>query len=110
MCPWIVVAYSAPVVAAVAVFLIYPIGQRSFSDGMPLGIYGTFNFMIIFQVEHNILMHQFHMLGVPSVFGGSLFSALYAVKFLIRLFFNKENLSVHYFHVIYMVQKLKKIK
>jgi photosystem II DI subunit (Q(B)) len=36
MRPWIAVAYSAPVAAATAVFLIYPIGQGSFSDGMPL--------------------------------------------------------------------------
>ncbi|TYQ28783.1 photosystem II q(b) protein, partial [Pseudanabaena sp. UWO311] len=34
MRPWIAVAYSAPVAAATAVFLIYPIGQGSFSDGM----------------------------------------------------------------------------
>jgi len=40
MRPWIAVAYSAPVAAATAVFLIYPIGQGSFSDGMPLGISG----------------------------------------------------------------------
>ncbi len=38
MRPWICVAYSAPVSAATAVFLIYPLGQGSFSDGMPLGI------------------------------------------------------------------------
>ena len=55
MRPWIAVAYSAPVAAATAVFIIYPIGQGSFSDGMPLGISGTFNFMIVFQAEHNIL-------------------------------------------------------
>ena len=61
--PWIAVAYSAPVMAATAVFIIYPIGQGSFSDGMPLGISGTFNFMLVFQAEHNILMHPFHMLG-----------------------------------------------
>jgi photosystem II P680 reaction center D1 protein len=48
-----------------------------FSDGMPLGISGTFNFMIVFQDEHNILMHPFHMLGVAGVFGGSLFSAMH---------------------------------
>jgi photosystem II P680 reaction center D1 protein len=77
MRPWICVAYSAPVAAATAVFLIYPIGQGSFSDGMPLGISGTFNFMIVFQAEHNILMHPFHMLGVAGVFGGSLFSAMH---------------------------------
>jgi hypothetical protein len=53
MRPWIAVAYSAPVAAASAVFLVYPIGQGSFSDGMPLGISGTFNFMIVFQAEHN---------------------------------------------------------
>ena len=74
MRPWICVAYSAPVAAASAVFLVYPFGQGSFSDAMPLGISGTFNYMLVFQAEHNILMHPFHMLGVAGVFGGSLFS------------------------------------
>ena len=77
MRPWICVAYSAPLSAAFAVILIYPYGQGSFSDGMPLGISGTFNFMLVFQAEHNILMHPFHMLGVAGVFGGSLFSAMH---------------------------------
>jgi len=77
MRPWIFVAFSAPLVAATAVFILYPIGQGSFSDGMPLGISGTFNFMLVFQAEHNILMHPFHILGVAGVFGGSLFSAMH---------------------------------
>jgi photosystem II P680 reaction center D1 protein len=77
MRPWIFVAFSAPFVAATAVFLFYPIGQGSFSDGMPLGISGTFNFMLVFQAEHNILMHPFHILGVAGVFGASLFSAMH---------------------------------
>ena len=77
MRPWIFVAYSAPVAAASAVFLVYPFGQGSFSDAMPLGISGTFNYMLVFQAEHNILMHPFHMLGVAGVFGGSLFSAMH---------------------------------
>ena len=63
--------------AAAAVFLVYPIGQGSFSDGMPLGISGTFNFMLVFQAEHNILMHPLHILGVAGVFGGSFFSAMH---------------------------------
>jgi photosystem II P680 reaction center D1 protein len=33
--------------------------------------------MFVFQAEHNILMHPFHMLGVAGVFGGSLFSAMH---------------------------------
>jgi photosystem II P680 reaction center D1 protein len=41
--PWIAVAFSAPVAAATSVLLIYPIGQGSFSDGLPLGISGTFH-------------------------------------------------------------------
>jgi len=45
MRPWICVAYSAPVAAASAVFLVYPFGQGSFSDAMPLGISGTFNYI-----------------------------------------------------------------
>lgn len=77
MRPWIPVAFSAPVAAATAVLLIYPIGQGSFSDGMMLGISGTFNFMIVFQAEHNILMHPFHQLGVIGVFGGALFAAMH---------------------------------
>ena len=77
MRPWIFVAFSAPVVAASAVFVVYPIGQGSFSDGMPLGVSGTFNFMLVFQAEHNILMHPFHMFGVAGVFGASLFSAMH---------------------------------
>jgi len=77
MRPWIFVAYSAPVAAASAVFLVYPFGQGSFSDAMPLGISGTFNYMFVFQAEHNILMHPFHMLGVAGVFGGALFSAMH---------------------------------
>jgi photosystem II P680 reaction center D1 protein len=77
MRPWIPVAFSAPVAAATSVLLIYPIGQGSFSDGLMLGISGTFNFMIVFTAEHNILMHPFHMLGVIGVFGGALFSAMH---------------------------------
>merc|ERR1719164_30694 len=77
MRPWIFVAFSAPVAAATAVFIVYPIGQGSFSDGMPLGISGTFNFMLVFQAEHNILMHPLHILGVAGVFGASLFSAMH---------------------------------
>ncbi len=77
MRPWICVAYSAPVAAATSVFLIYAIGQGSFSDSMGLGISATFNFMLIFSAEHNILMHPFHMLGVAGVFGGALFCAMH---------------------------------
>ena len=69
MRPWIFVAFSGPVAAASAVFVVYPLGQGSFSDGMPLGISGTFNFMLVFQAEHNILMHPFHFFGVFGVFG-----------------------------------------
>ena len=33
--------------------------------------------MLVFQAEHNILMHPFHILGVAGVFGGSFFSAMH---------------------------------
>jgi len=46
MRPWISVAFTAPVAAASAVFLVYHIGQGSFSDGMTLGISGTFKLII----------------------------------------------------------------
>ena len=73
MRPWIFIGFSAPVIAALVVFIVYPIGQGSFSDAMPLGISGTFNFMLVFQAEHNIIlqldrnysslksMHPFHV-------------------------------------------------
>ena len=63
--------------AAAAVFVVYPLGQGSFSDGLPLGVSGTFNFMLVFQAEHNILQHPLHFAGVAGVFGGSLFSAMH---------------------------------
>lgn len=77
MRPWTAVAFSAPAAAATAVLLVYPIGQGSFADGLPLGIAGTFNFMLAVQADHNILMHPFHMLGVAGVFGGALLSSLH---------------------------------
>jgi photosystem II P680 reaction center D1 protein len=75
--PWIAIAFSAPVTAATAVLLIYPIGQGSFSEGLPLGISGTFHYMMAFQAEHNILMHPFHMLGVAGIFAGAFLSSVH---------------------------------
>jgi photosystem II P680 reaction center D1 protein len=101
MRPWIFIAFSGPVVAASAVFVFYPIGQGSFSDGMPLGISGTFNFMLVFQAEHNILMHPFHILGVMGVFGGSLFSAMHGSLVTSTLLsessYNQSLMSGYYF-------------
>jgi len=77
MRPWFFVAYNVPLSVAFAGFLIYPFVQGSFSDGMPLAISGTFNFMLVFQAEHNILTHPFDMLGVAGVLSGSLFSAMH---------------------------------
>ncbi len=77
MRPWIAVAFSAPAAAVTAVLLVYPIGQGSFSAGMPLGITGTFNFMLALQADHNVLMHPFHMLGVAGVFGGAFLSVMH---------------------------------
>ncbi|NJO43330.1 MAG: photosystem II q(b) protein [Cyanobacteria bacterium CRU_2_1] len=77
MRPWISLAFTAPVAATMSVLLIYPIGQGSFSAGMPLGISGTFNFMLLFQADHNILMSPFHQLGVIGVFGGAFLCAVH---------------------------------
>ncbi|MBR8840341.1 MAG: Photosystem Q(B) protein 1 [Stigonema ocellatum SAG 48.90 = DSM 106950] len=97
--PWIAVAFSAPAAAATAVLLIYPIGQGSFSDGLPLGIAGTFHFMMAFQADHNILMHPFHMLGVAGVFGGALLSVLHGslvTSTLIRKTGEDESINASY--------------
>jgi photosystem II P680 reaction center D1 protein len=77
MRPWISLAYTAPVAAALSVLLIYPIGQGGFSAGMPLGISGTFTFMMRFQAEHNILMNPLHQLGVVGVLGGAFCCAMH---------------------------------
>lgn len=71
MRPWISLAFTAPVAAAMSVFLVYPIGQGAFASGMPLGISGTFHFMFVFQADHNILMSPLHQVGVIGVFGGA---------------------------------------
>eukprot|EP01018_Ginkgo_biloba_P012480 Gb_20129 [translate_table: standard] len=51
MCPWIVVVYSALVVAATVVFLIYPIGQGSFSDSVVVVFDGS-----LFSAMHGSLL------------------------------------------------------
>lgn len=97
--PWIAIAFSAPVTAATAVLLIYPIGQGSFSEALPLGVAGTFHYMLSFQAEHNILMHPFHMLGVAGVFGGALLSSLHGslvTSSLYRETTEQESLSTGY--------------
>jgi photosystem II P680 reaction center D1 protein len=99
MRPWISLAFSAPAAAATAVFLIYPIGQGSFSEGMALGITGTFNFMLAFQAEHNILMHPLHMLGVIGILGGALLGALHGslvVSSLVRETSDMESANLGY--------------
>ncbi|QHG14924.1 Photosystem Q(B) protein 1 [Nostoc sp. ATCC 53789] len=96
---WIAIAYSAPVIAATSVLLVYPIGQGSFSDGLPLGITGTFHFMLAFQGDHNILMHPFHMLGVAGIFSGALFSSLHGslvTSTLIRKTDDNESINAGY--------------
>ena len=76
MRPWICVAYSAPVAAAAAVFLVYPFGQ-DLSLMVCLLVSLAHSTTCLSSAEHNILMHPFHMLGVAGVFGGSLFSAMH---------------------------------
>jgi photosystem II P680 reaction center D1 protein len=77
MRPWISLAFTAPVAAALSVLLIYPIGQGGFSAGMPLGISGTFTFMLRFQADHNILMNPLHQMGVIGIVGGAFCSAVH---------------------------------
>lgn len=99
MRPWIAVAFSAPWAAAMAVLLVYPIGQGSFSDGMPLGISGTFNFMLVLQAEHNVLMHPLHMLAVSGSLGGALLAALHGslvTSSLVRETSEQESLNCGY--------------
>ncbi|XP_052881001.1 photosystem II protein D1-like [Gossypium arboreum] len=73
MRPWIAVAYSAPVV--LPLFLDLSIGQGSFLIGMPLGISGTFNFMIV-GLNTTSLCIRLHMLGVAGI-QRLLFSAMH---------------------------------
>ncbi|NJN31765.1 MAG: Photosystem Q(B) protein 1 [Synechococcales cyanobacterium RM1_1_8] len=99
MRPWIAIAFSAPVAAATAILLVYPVGQGSFSTGMPLGISGTFYFMLSLQARHNVLMHPLHMLGVAGVFGGAMLSAIHgslATSSLIRETTDEESANLGY--------------
>ena len=99
MRPWIALAFSAPVAAAASVLLIYPIGQGSFSEGLPLGISGTFHYMLAFQADHNVLMHPLHMAGVIGVYGGALLSVVHGslvTSSLIRETTEEESISAGY--------------
>ncbi|MGL4882331.1 MAG: photosystem II q(b) protein, partial [Waterburya sp.] len=99
MRPWSSLAFTAPVAAAVSVFIIYPLGQGGFSEGMPLGISGTFYFMFRFQADHNILMNPFHQLGVIGVLGGALLCAVHGsivTSTLIRNTTEQESINAGY--------------
>ncbi|MGD1867527.1 MAG: photosystem II q(b) protein [Phormidesmis sp.] len=77
MRPWISLAFTAPVAASVSVLLVYPVGQGGFASGMPLGISGTFTFMLQFQADHNILASPLHQMGVVGVLGGAMLCAVH---------------------------------
>ncbi|MEM8502829.1 MAG: photosystem II q(b) protein [Cyanobacteria bacterium P01_D01_bin.1] len=77
MRPWISLAFTAPVAASVSVLLVYPVGQGGFASGMPLGISGTFTFMLQFQADHNILESPLHQMGVIGVLGGAMLCAIH---------------------------------
>ena len=77
MRPWIFVAYSAPVAAATAVFWSTLSGKALSAMECRSEYPARSTTCLVFQAEHNILMHPFHMLGVAGVFGGSLFSAMH---------------------------------
>ncbi|MGC1305737.1 MAG: photosystem II q(b) protein [Phormidesmis sp.] len=77
MRPWISLAFTAPVAATVSVLVIYPLGQGGFASGMPLGISGTFTFMMQFQADHNILANPLHQAGVVGVLGGAMLCAVH---------------------------------
>lgn len=99
MRPWISLAFTAPVAACISVFLVYPVGQGSFSEGMPLGISGTFNFMLRFQADHNILMNPFHQIGVIGVLGGAFLAAMHGslvTSTLIRKTGESESINTGY--------------
>lgn len=64
MRPWIAVAYSAPVAAATAVFIIYPIGQGSFSDGMPLGKYFAPLLLLAVTYVLDVMNSSFHFTNI----------------------------------------------
>jgi photosystem II P680 reaction center D1 protein len=99
MRPWISLAFTAPVAACVSVFLVYPVGQGSFSEGMPLGISGTFTFMMHFQADHNIMMNPFHQIGVIGVLGGAFLAAMHGSlvsSTLIRKTGDRESINAGY--------------
>ena len=76
MRPWICLAFSAAVVTAVTVFVVYPIEQRPVSGGVSLKKPRTFNSTLFFQAELGISMHPLHVLGGAKVLGSSLFSVM----------------------------------
>ncbi|MGB7250070.1 MAG: photosystem II q(b) protein [Phormidesmis sp.] len=91
MRPWISLAFTAPVAASVSVLLVYPVGQGGFTSGMPLGISGTFTFMMQFQADHNILASFLHQMGVIGVLGGSLLCAVHGSLVTSTLFRKPDN-------------------
>ncbi|MBL1178440.1 MAG: photosystem II q(b) protein [Pantanalinema sp. GBBB05] len=99
MRPWISLAFTAPVAACVAVFLVYPVAQGGFASGMPLGISGTFTFMFLFEAEHHILMNPLHQIGVAGLLGGAFLAAVHGslvTSTLLRKTSSDESINLGY--------------
>ncbi|KAF3773480.1 Photosystem II protein D1, partial [Nymphaea thermarum] len=66
------VVHSAPA-AITAIFLIYPIGEESFPDCMPLRISSTFNFMLNEGYKLEEEEETYNMVAAHGYFGQLIF-------------------------------------
>jgi photosystem II P680 reaction center D2 protein len=75
--PYNAIAFSAPIVVFVPVFLIYPLGQSDWFFAPSFGVAAIFRFILFFQGFHNWTLNPFHMMGVVGVLGASLLCAIH---------------------------------
>jgi photosystem II P680 reaction center D2 protein len=75
--PYNAIAFSAPIVVFVPVFLIYPLGQSGWFFAPSFGVAAIFRFILFFQGFHNWTLNPFHMMGVAGVLGSAPLCAIH---------------------------------
>ena len=75
--PYNAIAFTGPIITYVSVFIVYPLGQASWFFGPSFGVATIFRFLLFLQGFHNWTLNPFHMMGVASILGGALLSAIH---------------------------------
>ena len=84
--PYNAIAFSGPLAVYLSVFLIYGLAQSSWFFAPSFGVSAIFRFLLFLQGFHNFTLNPFHMMGVASILGAALLSAIHGATVVNTIF------------------------